>query len=62
MIKCGEEDDPIGVCTVFSLRRESGLKSLAELRGFLLAHCPEGGPKDALEKVKRLREGTQRAR
>lgn len=51
VIKCGEDDDPIGVCTVLSLRQHSQLKSLAEFKSFLLAHCPDKGGKQALEKV-----------
>ena len=53
MIKCGEGEDPIGVCTAFSLRRAAQLKSLAELQGFLRAHCPDEGGKEALDKARR---------
>ncbi|PRW58681.1 p21-carboxy-terminal region-binding [Chlorella sorokiniana] len=37
VIKCGEEDDPIGVSTVLPLGRHGGAKPLQELRAFLLA-------------------------
>ncbi len=49
MIKCGEEDDPIGVSTVLNLARHGGSKPLQELRSFLLAAA--GGHRDRLEKV-----------
>ncbi|EFN59420.1 hypothetical protein CHLNCDRAFT_49975 [Chlorella variabilis] len=37
VIKCGEEDDPIGVSTVLSLRRHADAKPLRQLHDFLLA-------------------------
>ena len=52
VIKCGEDDDPIGVCTVFNLKQHSHLKSLAELKSFLLARCSNDSCKEALKKVR----------
>ncbi|KAL4419026.1 hypothetical protein ABPG77_010013 [Micractinium sp. CCAP 211/92] len=49
VIKCGEEDDPIGVSTVLNLSRHGGSKPLQELRSFLLAAA--GGHRDRLEKA-----------
>ncbi|GAB4823115.1 hypothetical protein N2152v2_010161 [Parachlorella kessleri] len=51
VIKCGEDDDPIGVCTVFNLKQHSHLKSLVELKSFLLARCSDDRCKDALQKA-----------
>jgi hypothetical protein len=51
VIKCGEDDDPIGVCTVLNLRQHSKLKALEELKAFLLAHCPDDASKEALTEV-----------
>lgn len=49
VIKCGEEDDPIGVSTVLSLARHGAAQPLKELRAFLLAAA--GGHRERLEKV-----------
>ena len=49
VIKCGEEDDPIGVSTVLPLSQHGDAKSLQELRIFLLAAA--GDCKQRLEQV-----------
>lgn len=41
VIKCGDEEEPIGVSTVLSLARHGGLKPLCELRAFLAAAAGE---------------------
>ena len=49
VIKCGEEDDPIGVATVLSLPHHSGkLQSLRQLRAFLERHCPDAASRERL--------------
>lgn len=49
VIKCGEEDDPIGLTTVLSLQQHGErLRSLAQLRAFLEAHCPNDGARRQL--------------
>ncbi len=52
VIKCGEDDDPIGVCTVFNLKQHSHLKSLSELKSFLLPRCLDDSCKESLQKVR----------
>ncbi len=49
VIKCGEEDDPIGVSTVLPLSSHGSAKPLQELRTFLLAAA--GDCRQRLEKV-----------
>ncbi|KAL4430950.1 hypothetical protein ABPG75_006206 [Micractinium tetrahymenae] len=49
VVKCGEEDDPIGVSTVLNLGRHGASKPLQELRAFLLAAA--GGHRDRLDKA-----------
>lgn len=51
VIKCGEEEDPIGVSTVFNLQQYSRLKSLSEVKDFLAAHCPVTDDKAHLDEV-----------
>lgn len=41
VIKCGEEDDPVGVSTVLALGRYGDAAPLQELRTFLLAAAGE---------------------
>lgn len=50
VIKCGEEDDPIGVSTVLPLGRHGSTKPLQELSAFLLAAA--GDHKRRLEEVR----------
>lgn len=51
VIKCGEEDDPIGVSTVLSLRRHADAKPLRQLHDFLLAAAGDEH-RQRLEKVR----------
>lgn len=51
VIKCGEEEDPIGVSTVFNLQQYSRLKSLSEVKDFLAAHCPDTDDKAHFNEV-----------
>ena len=49
VVKCGEEDDPIGVSTVLNLARHGASQPLQELRTFLLAAA--GGHRGKLDQV-----------
>jgi protein BCP1 len=49
VIKCGEDDDPIGVATVLGLHAHRRLQPLVELKAFLLEHAPDAAAAAALE-------------
>ena len=53
VIKCGEEDDPIGVASVLSLAPQDkcgqgGLAALGQLRSYLERHCPDDATRKRL--------------
>lgn len=41
VIKCGEGEDPIGVCTALELQKHQSSKFLADIKAFLEGHCPK---------------------
>lgn len=41
VIKCGEDEDPIGIASVLPLEGYSSTKFLAEVKAFVLKHCPK---------------------
>ena len=50
VIKCGEEDDPIGICTALSLPAQSAhLRSLGQLRDYLLGQLQDAEDRARLE-------------
>lgn len=50
-MKTGEGDDPIGVTTVFNLRRNAKLAPLAEFKDFLLGRITRTADQDHLRTV-----------
>ncbi|CAD7704099.1 unnamed protein product [Ostreobium quekettii] len=52
VVKTGQESDPVGVISVLNIQRYSSLGCIAELKGFILSHCPgQGGEKEQLSQV-----------
>ncbi|KAG7668147.1 hypothetical protein Ndes2526B_g01140 [Nannochloris sp. 'desiccata'] len=42
VIKCGEDDDAIGVASVLQLSQHNNAEFLAEIKDFVKQHCPKG--------------------
>jgi protein BCP1 len=42
VIKCGEDDDAIGVASVLQLSQHTNAEFLAEIKDFVIHHCPKG--------------------
>jgi protein BCP1 len=51
VIKCGEGEEAVGLAAVLPLQAHAGLECLAQLRTFLLRHCPGAGDRAELERA-----------